>query len=192
MSITPINENSEEYNALIELLKDHQSLPVLLATLDTGLRLKTDLKEISNLLKDIFICDEDQFWGKKNGSQYFKKHRKNLNLDTISKFRCSEETFFQLFNFIGEIISSHDLEWIYSMHHYNSCKDDIIVNPEKPDETKVKNLPTQLTQNEAEHPVDKGLNEESFKAVGQFVKAQVNYENIVRQAVKKNYEDSYI
>ena len=69
MSITPINENSEEYDALIELLKDHQSLPVLLATLDAGLRLKTDLKEISNLLKDIFICDEDQFWGKKNGSQ---------------------------------------------------------------------------------------------------------------------------
>ena len=101
MSITPINKSTEEYKELLEILREHQTLPVLLAALDAGLRLNADLMKISDLMSEIFICDEDQFWGEKIKSQYFKKHRKTLNHIGISKYRFSEASFLEFFKFVA-------------------------------------------------------------------------------------------
>ena len=106
MSITPINKSTQEYKELLEILREHQTLPVLLAALESGLRLNADLKKVSDLLSEIFICDEDQFWGEKIKSQYFKKHRKTLNLNGISTYRFKAS--FRVFKFV-EIITQYDL-----------------------------------------------------------------------------------
>ena len=121
MSVTPLNPEIEEFKKLQELLGAHQTLPVLLATLEKGLKLKTDLKEISALLGDIFHSDDDKFWGNL-GSIYYKSNREALNLDAISQYKFEDNAYLEFFDFIAKIIENFDLNLVPTFSQYDFIK----------------------------------------------------------------------
>lgn len=194
MSITPINKSTEEYKELLEILREHQTLPVLLAALNAGLRLNADLKRISDLLSEIFICDEDQFWGEKIKSQYFKKHRKTLNHIGISKYRFSEASFLEFFKFVGEIIAEYDLNHIEGFNLFNSSKDaelieQYIATNEPPKNLDVVNTNSSIPY-DTNRPSSQVLEPEVGELLTEFVQSKVEEEHNARTTVKKNYKAS--
>ena len=73
MSVIPINRDIKGFRDSLKLLKKHQSLPVLLYAIKNCLQSNSNLKEVTNQLKGIFSCSDDQFWGK-YGSKYFSEN----------------------------------------------------------------------------------------------------------------------
>ena len=89
--------------------------------MEKGLKLKTDFKEISALLGDIFHSDDDKFWGNV-GSIYFKSNREALNLDAISQYKFKDNAYLEFFDFIAKIIENFDLNLVPTFSQYDFIK----------------------------------------------------------------------
>lgn len=77
MSVHNINPDTEAFRKSLDLLKRHQTLPILAMTLKKAINAQASISIVSESLKDIFVCDDDQFWGTAE-SDYWCNNRLDL------------------------------------------------------------------------------------------------------------------
>ncbi|MDC3169442.1 hypothetical protein OA871_00185 [Paracoccaceae bacterium] len=116
MSVTSINPDIDVFNKLNGLLKKHQCLPLLHATLEYGLKAKADLTKISENLSEIFYCNDDQFWGCKINSIYFKENSSDLSDERIGFFRREYPSFFSAIDQFTQILDEYKWDYIENLN----------------------------------------------------------------------------
>ena len=168
MSVIPLNSNIDQFKKSLELLKKHQSLPVLLATIENCLIAKGSISLISRELSSIFHCSDDQFWGHR-GSQYYRDRMQDLSGDQISKFRKDKPSYLSCFDHLGKIavpseinlensfLNEDDFSFLHSLNTERQPSQDSGFEERAEDEKRI------------------GLPQEISEALGEYIKEDAEF-----------------
>ena len=107
-----------------------------MVALESCIKLNANIEIISDILKDIFACDEDQFWCLRQ-SNYYKKNKHEFSNEKYSNFLDSNDDFINIINSFSLLLNKMSLnfvnyEWGFlSESDYNFLKNATLKKEEK-------------------------------------------------------------
>ena len=126
MIIPNYNLDKSEYQNILELLKKYQTFPVLFYALECCIKNKENITEISSILSDIFICEDEQFYG----IYHYNKENCDMEKFIDEHYYPSNEienthqdNFLGIIDSFGRILSYLNLDIIWDDTDYLSSSD---------------------------------------------------------------------